>query len=929
MKAIVIAQLVSRLTVSVLVGALPAACAGESAELIGTPSGGLRVAIDGNDLCTLPMWVAGGGSIFESPSAITGAPDAPVRFTVKVGGNSLEGELQVAERDGKADVVWSFAPATDLACNTLMIGFDPSIASLAGATWKADEKSGAFPRAFNGQGVFDGNARSLSITFSDGRAMNFAFPQPVGIHIQDNRQWSGTTYQIRMTKTIGKMTANERSTFAMTLAIPGAAGFRFRHDRPMKLTASDEWVPLKTELDIEPGSALDFSGCGLADGLCGGKGRVIATPEGHFAYAGDPGTPRRFYGVNLCFTAQYLPKEQVDRLLDRLVRLGYNAIRIHHYESNLTTPAWKPGFDWDPARVDRLDYLMAGCAKRGLWITTDLYVSRPVPGKQIGLSDNTFDADRFKILIPVYEPAYQDWAAFARKFLDRVNPYTGKRVAEEPALAWISVINEPPIGSGIARKMPEWIAVWNKWLASRYPDRAALAAALGDLRDNENPTAGTVAPPADAKGGTRRSLICQAFLADTETAMIERMRKFLREELKCPALLTDMNCSGPAVVPLQAARAGFDYVDDHFYVDHPVGGFHPPTFSSSLNPIRDGAPGAFRSATVRLWGKPLVVSEFNYAGPGCFRSVGAMLTGAMAALQDWDALWRFAYSHKDSTPFTPEPIDYFNLANDPLQQASDRAAVLLYLRRDLKTASHRVAVVMPRAVLQHPSSRLSVAGTEWLGWITRIGSLVVEKEDQAPRDAIAIPLGSGADQTAVAALLRESKIPFGGENDAIRSETGEIVIDKKKGLMCIDTPRTAGGYADPGLEIAAPTAGVKIGGITQGATVFVSSLDANPIRGSARLLVTHLTDLQNTGARYADSSRQTLLEWGTLPHLVRDGAATVRIALPEPKAFTVWALSTGGKRKEQVAAKAEGGELVFTARVRGPDGARLLYEVVR
>lgn len=58
---------------------------------------------------------------------------------------------------------------------------------------------------------------------------------------------------------------------------------------------------------------------------------------------------------------------------------------------------------------------------------------------------------------------------------------------------------------------------------------------------------------------------------------------------------------------------------------------------------------------------------------------------------------------------------------------------------------------------------------------------------------------------------------------------------------------------------------MRVNELTTGATVFVSSLDGNPIRTSKSLLVTHLTDLQNTGARYAEGARQTLLEWGLCP----------------------------------------------------------------
>jgi hypothetical protein len=57
---------------------------------------------------------------------------------------------------------------------------------------------------------------------------------------------------------------------------------------------------------------------------------------GQFAFADSPGEAQRFYGVNLCFGAQYLPNAQADQLAERLVRIGYNAVRIHHYEGDLT-----------------------------------------------------------------------------------------------------------------------------------------------------------------------------------------------------------------------------------------------------------------------------------------------------------------------------------------------------------------------------------------------------------------------------------------------------------------------------------------------------------------------------------------------------------------------------------------------------------------
>jgi hypothetical protein len=93
------------------------------------------------------------------------------------------------------------------------------------------------------------------------------------------------------------------------------------------------------------------------------------------------------------------------------------------------------------------------------------------------------------------------------------------------------------------------------------------------------------------------------------------------------------------------------------------------------------------------------------------------------------------------------------------------------------------------------------------------------------------------------------------------------------------------------------------------------------------LLITHLTDLQNTGARFADRARTTLLDWGKLPHLVRTGAARITLRIANPERAKVWALSTGGRRLAQVGSALQSGALEVPLDIAGAEGARILYEV--
>lgn len=101
------------------------------------------------------------------------------------------------------------------------------------------------------------------------------------------------------------------------------------------------------------------------------------------------------------------------------------------------------------------------------------------------------------------------------------------------------------------------------------------------------------------------------------------------------------------------------------------------------------------------------------------------------------------------------------------------------------------------------------------------------------------------------------------------------------------------------------------------------------IRKSNRLLVTHLTDLQNTEIQYAEAARQILLNWGRLPCLVRVGKADVRIRFASPKQYRIWALAPSGKRLSEVASSVKDDTLSFTADVAGDPavGARMIYEV--
>jgi hypothetical protein len=725
------------------------------------------------------------------------------------------------------------------------------------------------------------------------------------------------------------------------------------------IRAGEEWIPLRAELDIEPASALDFSQMGFTEAPAGKHGRVIARPDGQFAFADSPRISRRFYGVNLCFGAQYLSKEECDKLAERLFRLGYNSLRIHHYERDLTEGSGQSTVP-NPVKLDQFDYLTAALIRRGIYLTTDLFVSRPVPWRDIGMDrDGMIPMDTFKILVPVHPGAYENWKKFSREFLGHVNPYTKRSYAQEPALAWLAMINEGNFGNFFKdiQTFPEWKQAWNQWLGKRYATRDALANGWGkELQANEDFANQTVALPERLQADGPRARDCIAFLADTERDMVLKMKAFLRDELGCKALVSNSS-SWTRFTTDQGARQVYDYVDDHFYVDHPQfleGSWRLPSKCPNTSPLLEGAPGGRSLAFTRLFDKPFTITEYNYSGPGRFRGVGGILTGALGALQGWGGIWRFAYSHSRTAMFQPSQMGYFDMASDPLGQAAERASLCLYLRGDLRMAPHSVGLVMTEADLAKPAAKIPTLAPKWhwLAWVTRLGTQVVPSSGAKLSEDYLVPLGWSTPASDYPAKKVLPIAPYSAENDAVaaalagkglfdagnaprpsekffRSETGEVTIDGPRGQLVLDTPRTAGGYASVGQTLSAKTGGVTVSVEGSDATVWVSALDGNAISKSRRLLVTHLTDLQNTDITYAEPARQILKAWGRLPHLVRAGKAQVSIQLREPGRYQVWALSTGGKRIGEVGVQANAKTLTFTADVAGnvSEGARMLYEV--
>ena len=814
--------------------------------------------------------------------------------------------------DGGVALRWTLTPRADACYKILGV-----IGTFAFAEWRngvvvCDGERLDLPKGREPMTFFTKTLSRVELIDGAGtKHLTFAFPKPTLVVLQNNRQWQ-EDFSLRILLPNPER-LREGTTNEIAFTLHGAGGYSEADAKPVKLAAGKDWIPLAVKTGIAAGSALDFSALRGTDAPAGKWGRVIAKGQ-NFEFEGMPGVPQRFYGMNLCGDANTPSYEEARQWARFMAHIGYNAVRFHHHESTLTWGVKDPGkTELNADAMKRFDGLVAACVEAGLYMTTDLYVSRTGAGitwRSVGIDrDGTMAMDDVKVLAPADEGVYSNLVAWTRNFLGHVNAYTGRRLADEPALAWISLVNEGNLdkfGVGSFAPWPAWRAAWTKWIAERKKLNPAVYGKVSD----DFPR--------------RKDGVWMQFIQDVEARFAARMKALLRDELKCRALITNVNDGwGNTVGFVKPRSESYDYVDCHFYVDHPSFLEKPwrlPSECPNRNPMLGLAMGAQKCAATRLLNRPFTITEYNYSGPGRFRGVGGIATGAEAALQNWAGLWKFAWSHGRQGIAKPETktMGYFDISGDPLSLAAERASICLFLRRDLGELSRTYAAVMPPKAFDAPDARLAALthwSWIWAGWYAKIGSVYGDAAPAGAQCAGVYPEIVGKTSDQVKADLAEAK-----------PGDGAVEIDSDTGTFLLSTPRTCGGFAEGGT-IRTTALEADLG--TTPATLWASSVSAEPIAASKRILVTHLTDVQNTGIHYADATLRILLGFGGLPHLMRAGTAQVALTVA-PGNWTVWSLETDGARRTQIPATFANGRLCFTADVaRDPAHATFLYEVVR
>ncbi len=638
-------------------------------------------------------------------------------------------------------------------------------------------------------------------------------------------------------------------------------------ERDVMIVQNDKWLPVKFTKEVVKGSPLDFSW--VQDAPAGKYGYLKSNNSGEFIFEDVPDKTIRLYGVNTCNSASFPDKKTADFLAEELARKGYNAIRIHHHDNEMLDNAAGDSVTFDNEMMDRLDYFAYVMKTHGLYITTDLYTSRKLRrGDNIPelkfISDKELASQHvLKMLLPISPATMDNWKVFVRKWLAHVNPYTGVAWGNEPAIFCLNLMNEDTL--------------INNW--SKVPAIARLyrEAFKEWVKDKEFPA------------GDKDDRAFKSFIYELQAKANAQMMRFVKDELNVKAMLTSHNFI-TGNVALTALRNDFDLVDNHSYFDHPklIGGWHLPQAFMQESAISLLAPTPAEMMPTRIFGKPFIATEFNFCQPNSYRAETGPLLGGYSSLQNWSGVFRFDWAHRDTDIMKLSAINgSFDATNDPLAQLSDRIAIALFVRGDVKPSEKKFSYTVNENIFKSNDLLYFPENFLTLGLISQIGSNL---NNTAKEQGVTY---LKPEQSTSPGSFTDKKISKLWKNAVADkkavSSTGQLDLDGNRKQMVVTTPRSESITLARG-NLSADF--VSLANADSFQTVAVISLDRKPLRSSSSILIIHLTNLVNSRALFKGDQKRILQKPGSTPALLFRG--TSELNLDTAAEYSITALAANG-----------------------------------
>lgn len=226
---------------------------------------------------------------------------------------------------------------------------------------------------------------------------------------------------------------------------------------------------------------------GKLDKPASNLGYIRAGEDGHL-YVGSKRI--RLLGVNICGGAAFPTKDDAEKIATRLAKFGINIVRFHHMDAsweafNIFNKTFGDTRHLNPEALDRLDYFISKLKDNGIYVDLNLLVSRGFTSADgLPAEINAMDWKDRQVLGFFAEKVGELEKEYAKQLLTHRNSYTGLTYTEDPAVAFIEIVNEQGlihgwlggVVDGLPGVFKEGLgAKWNEYLNLKYISDQKLA----------------------------------------------------------------------------------------------------------------------------------------------------------------------------------------------------------------------------------------------------------------------------------------------------------------------------------------------------------------------------------------------------------------------------------------------------------------------
>ena len=638
-----------------------------------------------------------------------------------------------------------------------------------------------------------------------------------------------------------------------------------------------------------------------------GKHGFVQMSGSHLEF--EDGTPIKFWGTNICSRLPYSDSTTVENFTAFLSKYGVNAVRFHKFSRYAYEGLGSTKFS--EAQFKKFDYFQHKLREEGIYYGwSHVYGHRVQPAdsskllayteiKNLSYPWSHLNGSTSSLIN--FAPDLQDLTIeLTVDMLNHVNPYTGLRYADDPALAFVEFQNEDNIFWGAIEKSLEQAPSYRQllckqfslWLEEKYSTQQSLLEAWGknNLPENESlskkniypqPNHGLFSHEYETAVKEKRRITTHildkiTFLHETQLKFYQRFEKAVRETGYKGVLVGSCWQAGSGISHLFNLHADYSVgmIDRHNYFGGGAGGHQLDTGAVRNNSmVSNPGSGLLSAGMQQVSNRPFSFSEWMSLVPNQWTAEAAPIIAVYGmGLQGWDASFSFATDIPGFSRFLESERHGVYNATSPLHMGLYPALARMIYRNDITEG-----LVMVNRNVHIPSLAKGK-----VSFVELVNQGYDEKSftGTIPSQALAIgrfPIDFSDEYEEIS--IPDFSAYVDSANHLILSNTGQL-----RWKYHSDAHFTINSASTKGVVGFCPAEPISLGEwkieVDNGfAVILITSLDQQATLDEAQnILITAVARGRNTGMKYS-ANGDTLLSKGDAPLLLEPVIADIQLPL--------------------------------------------------